>query len=200
MVQKVLQNTSPQPLPPPPSSSNNIISSTFKDKIIDIFNSNRRIILMVVCVICLGIIIYIPHYNINGKYVFFGTFYTKNEANYVNKYNKINSDYVDVESKLASSKTNENLFLNKLENTLQKNEKLNNEVEELNSRIDLLKSKFNQQEQFIQNQVKEEKNQKVKKAKVKKTQFADVSKKIVNNDRPQFGNMFANNIKKHVSD
>lgn len=199
MVRKVLQNTSLSsslPLPPPPPQP----SSTLKNKIIKLCKSNSRIILIVVCVIFLGIIIYIPHYNSEGKYVFFGTFYTKNEAKYLIKYNKINSDYVDLESKLSSSKTKENLFLNKLEDTIQKNENLNNEVDELNSQIDLLKSKFSQQEQFIQNQVKEEKNQKVKKEKVKKTQFADVSKKIVNNDRPQFGNMFANNIKKHISD
>ena len=104
MVKNVSQNTTVQ-------TPNTPLQLSLKDRFIEIFISNRRIIFIIICILCLGMILYIPHYNSEGKYVFFGTFYTKNEANYLYKYNKITSDYVELESKLSSSKTKENLPL-----------------------------------------------------------------------------------------
>ena len=172
---------------------NTVQTKSVKDKIISYCIANKRPILIFIFTLLLTILNCIPHYDEYGNYKLFGQFRTKDEVIYLNKYKEINIQNIQYESKISSYESKENFYLEKIKS-------LNEKLGQVQENSDLLKSKFDQQEKYIKEQNVKKVQTKKKANKDKKTRFADVSKKIVNNDRPQFGNMFSNNIKKYVSD
>lgn len=168
-------------------------TKNMKDKIISYCIANKRYILIIISTLLLTFLTCIPHYDENGNYKLFGKHKSKEEALYFYKFNETNSINLKYESKISSHEAKEKFYLEKIKS-------LNEDLDKVQENSDLLKSKFDQQEKYIKEQNVKKVQTKKKANKDKKTRFADVSKKIVNNDRPQFGNMFSNNIKKYVSD
>ena len=159
--------------------------STLFSRLVDVYNNNSKIIICSVMFIFLCMLIYIPHYNEHGTYSFFGKFYTRNEALQTSRVAVLTQDNKHLDDKY-------NMIKNNYQSILQKH---NTEVDKLNTHNDLLQSKLNQQQDFISKGKSKQKSKSNSKTK-DKTQFSEVSKNIINTDRPSLGNMISNNIKK----
>ena len=158
-------------------------------KIINFIQENQTYFLISFLVF----VVFFPHYNIKGEYVFLGMYYTpkaaekkKNEEDLIRltqkntedlklsiiesskKYNEVNKKYKDLETKYQHE---------------------NEENEKLKEQVESLTHKLYQQEDFFTTKKKEDN-------KIKKVSFSNVSKKQVRNDRPEFGNSFSKAIKK----
>ena len=160
--------------------------STMFSKLVDIYRNNSKIIICSVLFICLCMLIYIPHYNQHGTYSFFGKFYTRNEAIQTSKVITLTQDYEHLENKY-------NMIKNNYQTILQKH---TTEVDKLNTRNDLLQSKLDQQQNFMNKDKSKQKSKYDSKIK-NKTQFSNVSKNVINTDRPSLGSLITNNIKKN---
>lgn len=153
-----------------------------KDKILFFLKENITYIL-----ICVSLfIVCIPHYNLNGDYALIGMYYTPKSAE--KKRNE--EDLIQI-----TQKNTDELKLTLIESSskYKKLEEKYNEIEEeknkLAEQVEVLTNKLEQQTNFYT-------NNKENKEKVKKVSFANVSKKQVRNDRPEFGNSFSKAIKK----
>ena len=152
------------------------------DKIINFLKKNQTYILSFILIF----IILIPHYNLNGEYIFIGSYYTpksakkkKNEEELI-KLTQKNTE--DLKLALIESST-------KYKNMEEKYNNIEQENKKLLEQIDVLTNKLHQQENFYKDDKKE-------KEEIKKVSFSNVSKKQIRNDRPEFGNSFSKALKK----
>ncbi len=182
-----MATTITEPIPSPPPE----VCSNMYDNCMEVYKKYKKIIICVVMFFILCMLIYVPHYTEYGTYTIFGTFYTKNEALQTRRNQLLQSDYIDLEERYKN-------IANRYDKILDNYKSSETNIEKINKQNDLLKSKLNQQENFIREQSKSKKSESKAKDN-KKTIFSDVSKTIINNERPQIGNMFSKNIKQHTS-
>ena len=171
-------------------------------------NNSLLIILLSLCVFILTSSVFIfyalPHYDEHGEYALFGTYYNVDHILKIKK-SKNNSKKL---KKIVNNYKNKNIFLEKKinnfseqykdneKNTKQNISYLQSQNQKLKNNIGVLKSKLDQQQDFIKNQNIEHKQENEQKEFIKKRQFSNVSKNTITNERPQFGNMFSKSLKK----
>ena len=143
--------------------------------------------LKIVGILCICLIILIiPHYNEASKLVLVGKFYTKNSADNNLKKNALLEKFVENgKQKEIQLKKYEDVIKN-LFNDITK---LNEKIEVLNNSNMSLQSKLQQQHLYYENKDK-------KTEQVKKKEFSKVSKKVINTNRPEIGNIYSKSLKK----
>ena len=164
---------------------------------------------LIIILICISIFIItslsfifclVPHYDDNGKYKLFGTYYNTKHIMKLDKYNvnnkklkKMVENYKNKNNSLSQKFKN---FSEKLKNNQQNISFLQTQNANLKNNVNLLKSQLNQQQDFIKTQNIEHKQENKQKEFIKKRQFSNVSKNNITNERPQLGNMFSKSLKK----
>ena len=146
------------------------------------------------------IYVFIPHYNEEGEYKLFGSYYNNKHTKKINNFSKNNeklkNSIENYKNKNKSLIQNNKNFLETIKNNQQNLDYLQKQNNNLTQNISVLKSQLNQQQEFIKNQNIEHKQEKKQKEFIKKRQFSNVSKTNITNDRPQLGNMYSKSLKK----
>lgn len=153
---------------------------------IDKLQDNAKFILLVV--ICF--VLFVPHYDLDGNMVLCGNFYTKihSEA-YKDTQNQYNTNKKELLDSIKHLKQTIHTQSNKLYEKETEVSLLTKEKEKLEVDVQTLQFKIKQQHDFYE--IKEKKQEEKK-----KTEFAQVSKKTINIQRPEIGNMFSKSLKK----
>ena len=167
------------------------------------FDTNKNTLLIILISISIflltsvSFIFYlVPHYDEKGEYKLFGEYYDTKHILQLKTNQSKNKKLINI----IDSQKNKNISLQQkfqnLSQTTQNLKLLEKENKNLKNNIDLLKSKLDQQQQFIQTQNIEHKQENKQKQFIKKRQFSNVSKNNITNERPQLGNMYSKSLKK----
>lgn len=153
-----------------------------KEKLILFIKENKAYILA----FFIFFIIFIPHYTLNGNYVFIGSYYTPNSAEKKRNEEELIKLTQENTEKLKLTLIESN---NKYQQLNDKYKEIEDENIKLKDQVESLTKKLYQQENFFTTKNNDEKE-------IKKVSFSNVSKKQIRNDRPEFGNSFSKAIKK----
>ena len=134
----------------------------------------------------------IPHYDEDSSIVLIGIFYSKKKSKFYSDLLNFNKILKQKNKSLEQSNNSLNLTIKKIYNQhtqcLDELEKIKNNKQELSFKLE-------QKENFIKSQEKIRKNNNNK----KKEGFSRVSKKNINNKRPEIGNIYSKSLKKSLN-